>query len=138
MQKKVQLCVATSGQNAAGIRSCFCTHKKVMDVLCAGISYIHRKKQNKLHGLSQHANCTVLAASAFRRTFQDRRCHVVNMTNPYGRILGFLDRKKIYICVCLCVCVFVFVLVIILRSETLTQIVPENIPSLPSHCRVMG
>jgi hypothetical protein len=25
-------------------------------------------------------------------TFADRGCHVVNMTDPYGRILGFLDR----------------------------------------------
>jgi hypothetical protein len=26
-------------------------------------------------------------------TFEDRRCHVVSMTDPYGRILGFLDRS---------------------------------------------
>jgi hypothetical protein len=25
-------------------------------------------------------------------TFEGRRCHVVRMTDPYGRILGFLDR----------------------------------------------
>jgi CBS-domain-containing membrane protein len=25
-------------------------------------------------------------------TFADRRCHVVSVTDPYGRILGFLDR----------------------------------------------
>jgi hypothetical protein len=24
--------------------------------------------------------------------FEDRECHVVSVTNPYGRILGFLDR----------------------------------------------
>jgi hypothetical protein len=24
-------------------------------------------------------------------TFADRGCHVVNVTDPYGRILGFLD-----------------------------------------------
>jgi hypothetical protein len=23
-------------------------------------------------------------------------CHVVNVTNPYGRILGFLDRSRYY------------------------------------------
>jgi CBS-domain-containing membrane protein len=27
-------------------------------------------------------------------TFADRGCHVVNVTDPYGRILGFLDRKE--------------------------------------------
>jgi hypothetical protein len=26
-------------------------------------------------------------------TFADRGCHVVSMTDPYGRILGFLDRS---------------------------------------------
>jgi hypothetical protein len=26
--------------------------------------------------------------------FADRRCHVVSVTNPYGRILGFLDRSR--------------------------------------------
>jgi hypothetical protein len=24
--------------------------------------------------------------------FEDRGCHVVSVTDPYGRILGFLDR----------------------------------------------
>jgi CBS-domain-containing membrane protein len=28
----------------------------------------------------------------FVPTFADRRCHVVSVTDPYGRILGFLDR----------------------------------------------
>jgi hypothetical protein len=27
-------------------------------------------------------------------TFADRGCHVVNVTNPYGRILGFLDWSR--------------------------------------------
>jgi hypothetical protein len=27
-------------------------------------------------------------------TFADRRCHVVSVTDPYGRILGFLDWNK--------------------------------------------
>jgi hypothetical protein len=26
----------------------------------------------------------------------DRECHVVSVTDPYGRILGFLDRKRYY------------------------------------------
>jgi hypothetical protein len=26
-------------------------------------------------------------------TFADRECHVVNVTDPYGRILDFLDRS---------------------------------------------
>jgi hypothetical protein len=27
-------------------------------------------------------------------TFVDRGCHVVSVTDPYGRILGFLDRSR--------------------------------------------
>jgi hypothetical protein len=27
-------------------------------------------------------------------TFADRRCHVVSVTDPYGRIVGFLDRSS--------------------------------------------
>jgi hypothetical protein len=29
-------------------------------------------------------------------TFADRGCHVVSMTDPYGRILGFLDRNRYF------------------------------------------
>jgi hypothetical protein len=29
-------------------------------------------------------------------TFADRGCHVVSVTNPYGRILGFLDRSHYF------------------------------------------
>jgi hypothetical protein len=28
--------------------------------------------------------------------FADRGCHVVSLTDPYGRILGFLDRNCYY------------------------------------------
>jgi hypothetical protein len=27
-------------------------------------------------------------------TFSDRECHVVSVTDPYGRILGYLDRTS--------------------------------------------
>jgi hypothetical protein len=29
-------------------------------------------------------------------TFADRVCHVVSVTNPYGRIVGFLDRSRYF------------------------------------------
>jgi hypothetical protein len=28
--------------------------------------------------------------------FADRGCHVASVTNPYGRILGFLDQSRCY------------------------------------------
>jgi hypothetical protein len=30
------------------------------------------------------------------KTFALRGCHVVSVTGPYGRILGFLDRSRYY------------------------------------------
>jgi hypothetical protein len=29
-------------------------------------------------------------------TFEDRGCHMVSVTDPYGRILGFLDRSRYF------------------------------------------
>jgi hypothetical protein len=29
-------------------------------------------------------------------TFADRGCHVVSVMDPYGRILGFLDRSRYF------------------------------------------
>jgi CBS-domain-containing membrane protein len=29
-------------------------------------------------------------------TFVDRGCHVVSVTDPYGRILGVLDRRRYF------------------------------------------
>jgi hypothetical protein len=30
------------------------------------------------------------------QTFADRGCHVVSVTDPYGRILDFLDRSRYF------------------------------------------
>jgi hypothetical protein len=29
-------------------------------------------------------------------TFADKGCHVVSVTDPYARILGFLDRSRYF------------------------------------------
>jgi hypothetical protein len=29
-------------------------------------------------------------------TFADRECHVISVTDPYGRILGFLGRSRYF------------------------------------------
>jgi hypothetical protein len=58
------------------------------------------KQTNKLHGLSPQANYTDQATAACRRSdcqlFADKGCHVVSVTDPYGRILGFLDRSRYF------------------------------------------
>jgi hypothetical protein len=53
--------------------------------------------QRNLHGLSPRASYTDRATAACWRSdclrFADRGCHVVSVTDPYSRILGFLDRS---------------------------------------------
>jgi hypothetical protein len=64
------------------------------------ILYALQNKQNKLHGLSPRANYTDRAIAACRRSdcqlFADKGCHVVSMTDSFGRILGFLDRSRYF------------------------------------------
>jgi hypothetical protein len=57
-------------------------------------SLSNNKQQNKFRGFSPRAHYTNRATSACWRspTFADRRCHVVSVTDFYGRIIGFLDR----------------------------------------------
>jgi hypothetical protein len=58
------------------------------------------KIKTKLHGMSPRANYTDRATAACWRSdcqlFADRECHVVSVTDPYGRILGFLDRNRYF------------------------------------------
>jgi hypothetical protein len=53
--------------------------------------------KKKLHGLSLRANYIDRATAACRRSdcqlLRIRGCHVVSLTDPYCRILGFLDRS---------------------------------------------
>jgi hypothetical protein len=58
------------------------------------------KRKKNLHGLSPLTNYIDRATAAFRRSdcqlFADRLCHVVSVTDPCGRILGFLDRSRYF------------------------------------------
>jgi hypothetical protein len=55
---------------------------------------------NKLCGLSplvdynRPSDCRLPAKLV--PTFVDRGCHMVSVTDPYGRILGFLDRSRYF------------------------------------------
>jgi hypothetical protein len=51
------------------------------------------KGKKKLHGLSPRANYTGRVTAACRRS---DGCHVVSMTDPNGRILGFVDRSRYF------------------------------------------
>jgi hypothetical protein len=57
--------------------------------------------QSKLRGLSPRANYTArqsdrLLSAKLVPNFADRKCHVVSVTDPYGRNLGLLDRSRYY------------------------------------------
>jgi hypothetical protein len=56
--------------------------------------------KTKLHGLSPRANYTDRVTADCRRSncqlYADRGCHVASVTDPYGRILDFLDRSRYF------------------------------------------
>jgi hypothetical protein len=52
------------------------------------IFFIHKKK---LRDLSLRKNYTERVS-----IFADTVCHAVSVTDPYGRILGFLDRSRYF------------------------------------------
>jgi hypothetical protein len=58
------------------------------------------KTKTKLHGQNPRANYTGRETSSCRRSYcqliADRGCHVVSVTDPYGRILGFIDRSRYF------------------------------------------
>jgi hypothetical protein len=59
--------------------------------------YTPKTKKTKLCGLSPWANYTDRATAACRgvcANFANRAYHVVSLTDPYGRILNFLDRSR--------------------------------------------
>jgi hypothetical protein len=69
-------------------------------VLVVSTIRIRLRLKKNLHGLSPRANYTDQATASYRRSdcqlFADRGCHVVNVTDPYHRILGFLDRSRYF------------------------------------------
>jgi hypothetical protein len=64
---------------------------------------IHKLKLNSVALIREWTIPTTPTIPSDRRllanlvpTFADRGCHVVSMTDPYGRILGFLDRSSYF------------------------------------------
>jgi hypothetical protein len=61
------------------------------------LKYVNINSKKKLHGLSPRANYTDRATAACRRSeCQLLRIHVVSVTDPSGRVLGFLDRSRYF------------------------------------------
>jgi hypothetical protein len=57
----------------------------------ADLKHLKKKKKKETKLNSVRPNYRRLSAK-LAPTFADRGCHVVSVTDPYGRILGFLDR----------------------------------------------
>jgi hypothetical protein len=55
-----------------------------------------QQQQQQRCGLSPRANYMDRATANCSPAFADRGCHVVSVTVPYGRILGFLDRSRYF------------------------------------------
>jgi hypothetical protein len=67
------------------------THSPQHPVLKHSKVYVKKTKtKTKLNGLGPRANLS----AKWLPTFDDRGCHVVSVTDPYDRILGFLDRSR--------------------------------------------
>jgi hypothetical protein len=63
-----------------------------MEPICSGLhGVIFQNMLKILRGLSSRVNYTDRVTAA---CFADRGCHVVSVTSPYGRILGFVDVHK--------------------------------------------
>jgi hypothetical protein len=58
----------------------------------------HIQNWTKLRSLNPRTNYTDLSLSAkLKPTFVNRGCHVVSVTDPYSRNLGFLDRSSYFL-----------------------------------------
>jgi hypothetical protein len=61
---------------------CVCVYIKTKTTWPESASELHRPSDRRL-------------SAKLVPIFADRGCHVVSVTDPYGRILGFLDRVYI-------------------------------------------
>jgi hypothetical protein len=55
--------------------------------------YYNKTNHNKLRGLGPRANYTDRATATLMPTMGIEECHLVSVTDPYGRIRAFLDRS---------------------------------------------
>jgi hypothetical protein len=77
----------------------FETHKNEQEESIK-VSSENQQGKKKLHGPSPRANYTGRATAACRRSncqlLRIKGCHVVSVADPYGRMLGFLDRSRYF------------------------------------------
>jgi hypothetical protein len=78
-------------------------NKTKVPVSSKGIKLVMTKSHASIQTNKQTPSESELYQSSDRRlsekrlpTFADKGCHVVSVTDPYGRILGFLDRSRYF------------------------------------------
>jgi hypothetical protein len=68
--------------------------------LQVGGTQLKSQTKTKLVVWCPRVNYTDRATATCRRSdcqlFADRGCHMVSVTDPYGRILGFIDRSRYF------------------------------------------
>jgi hypothetical protein len=65
---------------------------------CFGNLKSHKKKQNSMVWVRERTIPTKRRrlSAKWLPTFADKGCHMVSVTDPYGRILDFLDRSRYF------------------------------------------
>jgi CBS-domain-containing membrane protein len=56
----------------------------------------NKQKTNSVVRVRERTIVTERLSTKLVSTFADRGCYVVSVTNPYGRILGFLDLSRYF------------------------------------------
>jgi CBS-domain-containing membrane protein len=55
-----------------------------------------KNKTNSMVRVRERTIPTDRLSAKWLPTFADKGCHVVSVTDPYGRILGFLERSRYF------------------------------------------
>jgi hypothetical protein len=75
------------------------TFKACLDIPLQRISSTQEYAKNSVASVCKRTISTerlLLVSEVTANFLADRVCHMVIVTNPYGRILGFLDRNRYY------------------------------------------
>jgi hypothetical protein len=97
---KSGICPRLSGMFTAGAERC--NNGMQSTILIFTFFYYFLSREHKKNSVASVRKRTIpterppLVSEVSANFFADRRCHVVSVTNPYGRIFGFLDRSRYY------------------------------------------
>jgi hypothetical protein len=83
--------------NTVQKNSSFWNHEKVFGLVTVSIAHVQTKQTPWSESASEpYRPSDRLLSAKWLPTFADKGCHVVSVTDPHGRILGFLDRSRYF------------------------------------------